>query len=49
MEFACLLLSMLRYHPDAGVMRAIVLEAYQIETKFITESLPVDLIGMNSR
>jgi ribonucleotide reductase beta subunit family protein with ferritin-like domain len=49
MDFACLLLSMLRYHPDPLVIRTIILEAYQIEKKFITESLPVDLIGMNAK
>eukprot|EP01027_Heterolobosea_sp_BB2_P009097 GEZU01013452.1.p1 GENE.GEZU01013452.1~~GEZU01013452.1.p1 ORF type:complete len:333 (-),score=121.82 GEZU01013452.1:221-1219(-) len=49
-DFACLLYSMLQYTklPEKTV-HAIVEQAVEIEKSFISEALPVDLIGMNSR
>lgn len=46
-EFACLLFSMLRRKPSEEVIRALMVEAVEIETQFVCESLPVSLIGMN--
>jgi ribonucleotide reductase beta subunit family protein with ferritin-like domain len=47
-DFACLLFRMLQFKPDNSVLRQIILEAVQIEQEFLTEALPVGLIGMNS-
>jgi ribonucleotide reductase beta subunit family protein with ferritin-like domain len=47
-DFACLLYSMLNHKLDADTVNDIIDEAVDIETEFITESLPVKLIGMNS-
>ena len=47
-EFACLLYSMLdEKMPEAEVTR-IITDAVEIEKEFITEALPVRLIGMNA-
>ena len=48
-DFACLLYSLLEHKLTQDVIFRIIDEAVRIEKKFITESLPVDLIGMNSR
>jgi ribonucleotide reductase beta subunit family protein with ferritin-like domain len=49
-EFACLLYSTLEYTKlSQKRIHIIVDEAVQIEKKFICDSLPVDLIGMNSK
>ncbi|CAG8509329.1 9955_t:CDS:2 [Paraglomus brasilianum] len=47
-DFACLLFSHLRMRPSQKKVEAIIVEAVSIEQEFLTESLPVDLIGMNS-
>lgn len=47
-DFACLLYSMLKHKLDYDIIKEIVKEAVEIETEFITESLPCNLIGMNS-
>jgi len=47
-DFACLLFSHLRRRPNEEVVRAIITEAVGIEQQFLTEALPVALIGMNS-
>jgi len=47
-EFAVELFGMLRRKPDHATLRAIVGEAVAIEKRFITESLPCALIGMNA-
>ena len=47
-EWACTLYKMLSNKLDESVVYEIVTEAVIIETKFITESLPCKLIGMNS-
>jgi ribonucleoside-diphosphate reductase subunit M2 len=47
-DFACLLYGMEEEPLDVEVVHAIVKEAVAIEKEFVCESLPVDLIGMNS-
>lgn len=47
-EFACLLYSMLNSKLDRDQVVAIVSDAVQIEKEFITDALPVKLIGMNA-
>jgi ribonucleoside-diphosphate reductase subunit M2 len=46
-EFACLLYSMIVNRLDQSEVYEMIDEAVTIETEFITESLPVKLIGMN--
>src|SRR5258705_886873 len=46
-EFACLLYSMLQNKLSQEEVYSIIGDAVSIEKKFITEALPVDLIGMN--
>ena len=48
-EFACLLYSMLNNKLSEKEVRDIIENAVAIEKEFITEALPVDLIGMNAR
>lgn len=49
-DFACLLYSMLKYTKlEQGRIFEIISDAVSIEKEFLTEALPVDLIGMNSR
>jgi len=48
-DFACLLYSMLQHPPSSDVPTNIIREAVEIEKEFITESLPVALIGMNAQ
>jgi len=47
-DFACLLYSMLNNKLDQSVIYNIIGEAVEYEKEFITESLPVSLIGMNA-
>ena len=47
-EFATLLYSMLNKKLEASKVQQIVREAVEIEKEFISESLPVSLIGMNA-
>jgi ribonucleoside-diphosphate reductase beta chain len=47
-DFACLLYSMLQVKLSEERVHQIIDEAVQIEKEFVTESLPVSLIGMNS-
>jgi ribonucleoside-diphosphate reductase beta chain len=47
-EFACLLYSMLQNKLTEKEVHAIITDAVAIEKEFVTESLPVDLIGMNA-
>ncbi|GAA5943407.1 ribonucleoside-diphosphate reductase small subunit [Sporobolomyces koalae] len=47
-DFACLLFSHLERRPHPDVIRTIVSEAVEIEKEFLTDALPVGLIGMNS-
>ena len=46
-DFACLLFSHLNHRPSPALVESIIREAVVIEKEFLTESLPVDLIGMN--
>ncbi|KAA1466217.1 hypothetical protein DENSPDRAFT_790649 [Dentipellis sp. KUC8613] len=47
-DFACLLLTHLRRRPHPDVIRDIIKEAVEIEQDFLTDSLPVGLIGINA-
>lgn len=47
-EFACLLYSKLQNKLDESVLDDMVSEAVAIEMKFITESIPCNMIGMNA-
>lgn len=47
-DFACLLHSKLQNKPPADTVTNIVKEAVEIELEFVTEALPVNLIGMNA-
>ena len=46
-DFACLLHSMLEQPTPTHIIQRIIAEAVNYEKEFITESLPVKLIGMN--
>jgi ribonucleoside-diphosphate reductase beta chain len=48
-EFACLLYSMLQNKLSKDEIYEIIKEAVSIEKEFVTDALPVDLIGMNAR
>lgn len=48
-EFACLLYKMLEQRLSEEQVHTIIRDAVSIEKEFITDALPVDLIGMNSR
>lgn len=47
-DFACLLYSMLQNKLSEETIHALIRDAVEIEKEFITEALPVSLIGMNS-
>jgi len=47
-EFACMLFQMLRNRPTTERIHEIFREAVAIELRFVTDSLPVALIGMNA-
>ncbi|AWU74491.1 ribonucleoside-diphosphate reductase small chain [Pichia kudriavzevii] len=46
-DFACLLFSHLNHTPDEKIVRQIITEAVDIEKKYFTDALPVNLLGMN--
>jgi len=48
-EFACLLYKMLNQRLSQEQVFEIIADAVAIEKEFITEALPVDLIGMNAK
>ncbi|PIL37252.1 hypothetical protein GSI_00945 [Ganoderma sinense ZZ0214-1] len=48
-DFACLLFSHLQRRPHFDTVRKIITEAVAIEQEFLTDALPVALIGMNSK
>ncbi|RTL54249.1 MAG: ribonucleoside-diphosphate reductase [Sphingobacteriales bacterium] len=48
-EFACLLYKMLQNKLSEAQVKSIITDAVTIEKEFITEALPVDLIGMNAK
>jgi len=47
-DFACLLYKMLENRLSQTQIHIIIGEAVDIEKKFITDALPVELIGINS-
>ncbi len=47
-DFACLLYSMLEQKLDPKEVTAIITEAVTFEKEFVTDALPVSLIGMNA-
>lgn len=47
-DFACLLYSLLRKKLHSETVEQIVHEAVEIETEFVCDALPCDLIGMNA-
>ena len=47
-DFACLLFKQLRDRPQEETFRRIIREAAEIEREFVTEALPVNLIGINA-
>ncbi|KAL1966811.1 hypothetical protein VTN77DRAFT_3776 [Rasamsonia byssochlamydoides] len=48
-DFACLLFSHLNYRPSKQIIQDIITDAVAIEQEFLTEALPVALLGMNSK
>uniref|UniRef100_A0A5F5PI35 Ribonucleotide reductase regulatory TP53 inducible subunit M2B n=2 Tax=Equus TaxID=9789 RepID=A0A5F5PI35_HORSE len=46
-DFACLMFQYLVNKPSEERVREIIVNAVEIEQEFLTEALPVDLIGMN--
>ncbi|KAF5341337.1 hypothetical protein D9757_015379 [Collybiopsis confluens] len=48
-DFACHLFGELRHRPHLDKVSKIISEAVLIEQEFLTDALPVDLIGMNAR
>jgi ribonucleoside-diphosphate reductase beta chain len=48
-EFACLLYKMLENRLSEDAVQKIILDAVEIEKEFITDALPVALIGMNAK
>ncbi|KAF8076266.1 ribonucleotide reductase [Lyophyllum atratum] len=48
-DFACLLFTHLRRRPHPDTIRRIIVEAVGIEQEFLTDALPVALIGMNAK
>lgn len=48
-DFACHLYMLMKNKLKPERIQEIILEAVEIEKKFISESLPSDLIGINSK
>ena len=46
-DFACLMFKHLLYKPSETEVQAIISDAVKIEQEFLTDALPVNLIGMN--
>lgn len=47
-DFACMLFTLLESKPSLETVKDILVEAVKIEQEFLTEALPVSLIGMNA-
>ncbi|PRP78384.1 hypothetical protein PROFUN_13796 [Planoprotostelium fungivorum] len=47
-DFACLLFNMLQVKPSQATVAKIILDAVECEKEFVTDALPVGLIGMNA-
>ncbi|KAE8605060.1 hypothetical protein XENTR_v10014954 [Xenopus tropicalis] len=48
-DFACLLFKHVVHKPSEQRVREIIIDAVKIEQEFLTEALPVELIGMNCK
>lgn len=48
-EFACLLYSMLENKLSEEEVKGIIRDAVEIEKEFVTDALPVELLGMNAK
>lgn len=48
-DFACLLFTHLQRRPHPDLIAKIIKEAVKIEQEFLTDALPVSLIGMNAK
>ena len=48
-DFACLLYGMLQEKLSTETIHKIISDTVEIEKEFVTDALPVDLIGMNSK
>ncbi|KAJ7179230.1 ribonucleotide reductase small subunit [Mycena filopes] len=48
-DFACLLFTHLKRRPHPDTVRRVITEAVKIEQEFLTDALPVGLIGMNAK
>lgn len=48
-QFACLLYSMLEHRLSQLEIEAIICNAVEVEKEFVTDALPVSLIGMNAK
>lgn len=47
-DFACLMFQKLRTKPSTQLIKSIIEDAVAIEKEFLTDALPVNLIGMNA-
>ena len=47
-DFACMLYSMLQNQINPNDIRSIITEAVELEKEFVSDALPVSLIGMNA-
>ena len=48
-DFACLLYSMLDHKLSEKQVKDLIMNAVEIEQEFVTDAIPVDLIGMNAK
>ncbi|VDD90106.1 unnamed protein product [Enterobius vermicularis] len=48
-DFACILYKYIKNKPSETVVQTIIREAVLLEQEYLTEALPVDLIGMNCK
>lgn len=48
-DFACMLFKYIKYRPEEKKIHAVIREAVQLEQEYLTEALPVNLIGMNCK
>ncbi len=48
-DFACLLYSQLKNQLPKEIVYGIIMDAVEIEKRFVSDALPVELIGMNSK
>lgn len=48
-DFACLLMQHLKHKPAPELIERVITEAVTIEKEFLTDALPVALLGMNAK